>query len=209
MPRSVVLFALVFWRLGTPETDGRFSGALSAPLRGRLQPFLRPVHTTTVIRSRHVRSEQYSCVQNYSFGRGEAGLINTAGSARVLHIIQYYDYTLYNTAYIIIQYIVNTINRICTEGYHERVPPRVLDRVLYYSTIRVLCMWTGSRIGIQKAYGCRRLEICAWNCLLSSFWPIVLATAHYHSVYTFICNIIYIQAKPYRVPLCLCGLCAG
>ena len=86
-------------------------------------------------------------------------------------------------------------------------------RVLYYSIIRViirvLCMWTRSRIGVQKAYGCKRLEVCAWNCLLSSFWPIVLATAHYHSVYTFICNIIYIQAKPYRVPLCLCGLCAG
>ena len=36
-----------------------------------------------------------------------AGLINTAGSALVLCIIQYYDYTLYNTACIILQYIVN------------------------------------------------------------------------------------------------------
>ena len=44
----------------------------------------------------------FQSIQNYSFGLGEAELINTAGSAPVLCIIQYYDYTLYNTSYIII-----------------------------------------------------------------------------------------------------------
>ena len=39
----------------------------------------------------------------------QPGLINTAGSARVLCIVQYYGYTVYNTACIIVQYIVHII----------------------------------------------------------------------------------------------------